>query len=107
MFYAMLGPSVETITSRKSKEDVSVTATQLLLALKIYKIRHGKLPGSLSDLVPEELPQVPMDDFDGKPFRYVPEQKLIYSVGPDMHDDGGTGIHKNSKDYDIPFRIEF
>ncbi|HEX5397431.1 MAG TPA: hypothetical protein VFY06_00085 [Verrucomicrobiae bacterium] len=106
-FYALMMPSVRIIASRKSKEDVHVTATQLLLALKIYKMRHGKLPGSLADLVPEELPQIPMDDFDGKPFRYVPEQKLIYSVGPDLKDDGGTGFHKSSKDYDIPFKIEF
>ena len=84
-----------------------MTATQLLLALKIYQIRHNKLPESLSELVPEFFPQIPLDDFDGKPFRYLPGKKLIYSVGPDLKDSGGEDFHKNPKDYDLPFQIEF
>ena len=70
-------------------------------------MRHDKLPESLSELVPEFLSQVPKDDFDGKPFRYLPDKKLIYSVGPDLKDDGGNGIEKHSENYDIPFKIEF
>jgi hypothetical protein len=95
------------VSSRKSREDVNVTATQLLLALKIYKMRHNKLPESLSELEPEFFPQVPIDDFDGKPFRYLPDKKIIYSVGPDLKDSGGEARHKNSDSYDLPFKIEF
>jgi hypothetical protein len=70
-------------------------------------MRHGRLPESLSGLVPEFFPQVPTDEFDGKPFRYLPAQKLIYSVGPDLKDSGGDGRRKNSKAYDLPYEIEF
>ncbi|HEX5400035.1 MAG TPA: hypothetical protein VFY06_13400 [Verrucomicrobiae bacterium] len=107
MLYGIFDDTLKTYPTIKCRENVNVTATKLLIALKIYKMRHGKLPASLADLVPEELSQVPMDDFDGKAFRYAPEQKLIYSVGPDLKDDGGTGFRKTSKDYDIPFKIEF
>lgn len=107
MLFELLEPSSKSFSGRKSREAVSVTATQLLLALKIYKMRHDKLPESLSELVPEFFPQVPLDDFDGKPFRYLPGKKLIYSVGPHLKDSGGEGFHKNSKDYDLPFPIEF
>ena len=107
ILFELLGPSSKSFSKRKSREEVSVTATQLLLALKIYKMRHDKLPESLSELVPEFFPQVPLDDFDGKPFRYLPGKKLIYSVGPDLKDSGGEGFHKNSEDYDLPFPIEF
>jgi hypothetical protein len=107
ILFEMLEPDFKNVSSRKSREDVNVTATQLLLALKIYKTRHGKLPDSLSDLTPEFFPQVPIDDFDGKPFRYLPDKKIIYSVGPDLKDSGGEPRHKGSEDYDLPFKIEF
>ena len=105
--FELMKPSVKSFASTKSREDVNVRATQLLLALKIYSLRHDKFPESLSELVPEFFPQAPMDDFDGKPFRYLPDKKLIYSVGPDFKDSGGEGSRKNSKDYDLPFKIEF
>ena len=107
ILFELLEPSLNSFSARKSREDVNVTATQLLLALKIYKIRHDKLPDSLSELVPEFFPQVPIDDFDGKPFRYLPDKKLIYSLGPDLKDFGGEGRRKNSDNYNLPFKIEF
>ena len=107
ILFELLEPSAKGFSKRKSREEVSVTATQLLLALKIYKMRHDKLPESLSELVPEFFPRVPLDDFDGKPFRYLPGKKLIYSVGPDLKDSGGEDIHNSSAGYDLPFPIEF
>jgi hypothetical protein len=37
------------------------------------------------------LPAVPLDPFDGAPLRYKPLVKgyVVYSIGPDGHDDGG------------------
>jgi hypothetical protein len=107
ILYQMLVPSLKPFASRVSHENVDVTATQILVALKIYKMRHGKLPTSLSELVPEFFPEVPMDNFDGKPFRYRPDKKLIYSVGPDLRDSDGDGRRNYSEDYDLPFAIEF
>jgi hypothetical protein len=107
ILFGMTEYSFKPFASRVSQENVDVTATQLLVALKLYKMRHGRLPESLSGLVPEFFPQVPTDEFDGKPFRYLPAQKLIYSVGPDLKDSGGDGRRKNSKAYDLPYEIEF
>jgi hypothetical protein len=107
MLFGLLEPSSKGFPKRKSREAVSVTATQLLLALKICKMRHDKLPESLSELVPEFFSQVPLDDFDGKPFRYLPGKKLLYSIGPDLKDSGGEGFQRNSDAYDLPFPIEF
>jgi hypothetical protein len=46
-------------------------AAQLKVALRLYQAKnHGKLPPSLNDLVPGYLPAIPVDPFDGKPFRY-------------------------------------
>jgi hypothetical protein len=105
--FGMTEFSFKPFASRVSQENVNVTATQLLVALKLYKMRHGRLPESLSGLVPEFFPQVPIDDFDGKPFRYLPGRKLIYSVGPDLKDSGGESRRKNSRNYDLSYPIEF
>ncbi len=103
----MAEPMLQAVIQRKSKEDVNVRATQILLALKVYKMQHGRLPDSLSELVPEFFPQIPLDDFDGKPFRYLPEKKIIYSVGPCLKDLDGTERKNYSADYNLPFKIEF
>jgi hypothetical protein len=74
----------------------------------VIKIKHGVLPDSLSELVPEFFPQVPLDDFDGRPFRYLPEKKIIYSVGPCLKDLGGKERQAYSdKEYNLSFKIGF
>lgn len=68
---------------------VSHAVTQAMLGLKAYKTQHGRLPQTLDDLVPEYLKAVPIDAFDGKPIRYDPAKRILYSVGKDGADDGG------------------
>jgi len=61
-------------------------------AIKRYTLRHGRVPDSLSALVPEFLPSVPVDYMDGKPVRYRlnPDgSTVLYSVGEDGTDGGG------------------
>jgi len=60
-----------------------------LVALRYHKQKTGALPRSLDALVPEFLERVPSDPYNGQPLRYLPEKRIIYSVGPDMLDDGG------------------
>lgn len=107
ILFGMTDPISETFAQRKCRENVNVIATQILLALKIYKMEHGELPETLSNLVPEFFPRVPLDDFDGKPFRYLPDKKIIYSVGQKLKDLGGKERVHESEDYNLPFKIEF
>ncbi len=70
------------------------------VAAERYRLRHGRWPASLAALVPDLLPAVPADPFDGRPLRYrrLDDGIVIYSLGPDGTDDGG------SLDDSIPFR---
>lgn len=85
---------------------------QAALAVERYRVANDALPKQLSDLVPTFLPAVPADPFDGKPLRYKILSKgyVIYSVGDDLEDNGGT--EKNSKGVsyvpgtDITFTVE-
>jgi hypothetical protein len=72
-------------------------ATLCALAAQRHRLKHGQLPAKLADLVPEFLPAVPTDPFDGQPLRMLDrvsadkgDALLFYSVGKDRKDDGGV-----------------
>jgi hypothetical protein len=76
---------------QKCRANVDLAATRILLALKAYKLEKGKLPATLAELAPEYLDSVPLDDFDGQPMRSNAARRVVYSVGKDLKDDGGSG----------------
>jgi hypothetical protein len=81
-------------------KDAETEALNLLLstalALRAYRLEHGVYPTALSQLVAGHLGAVPLDPFTASsPLLYYKTQAnsyVLYSVGPDMHDDGGTPI---------------
>jgi hypothetical protein len=91
-------------------------AMQLKLALRWYQADNGKPAENLDELVPKYLPSIPLDPYDGQPFRYrlsrgeeivwptdanakpepephtrkiPPGQGVLWCVGQDGKDDGG------------------
>jgi hypothetical protein len=78
--------------------EVAVTST--LIALREFQEQHGHPPESLADLVPEVMPSVPLDPFDGKPIRYVAEKGLLWLVGEDLIDQGGSRNIRTGEDGD-------
>lgn len=67
-----------------------ISATGLVVACRRYRFREGRLPAKLDDLVPSFLPALPRDPYDGKTFRYDPVREIVWSVGKDLHDSGGS-----------------
>ena len=94
-------------------------ALEQVLALRTWQLDHdGAYPDRLAELVPAELPALPLDPYSGRPFGYIrsdgqrllplgkqgdrpgsfrpadqeptrPGQPLLYSVGADLKDDRG------------------
>ncbi|MCH8344387.1 MAG: hypothetical protein IH983_10400 [Planctomycetes bacterium] len=66
-------------------------AMLVAIGLELYRRHNGAWPQSLDMLVPDLLPTVPPDRFDGKPLRYrlIDGKPLLYSIGSDRNDDGG------------------
>ncbi len=89
--FAMLpaiGRAATVAESATQRRDAALTA----IALELHRRRHGRYPARLDDLVPNFLPALPIDRFDGQPLRYLltDDGPLLYSVGADRIDDGGA-----------------
>jgi hypothetical protein len=62
------------------------------IAAERYRMAHGGWPPSLDAVVPEFLPAVPTDPFDGQILNYkrLADGFVVYSVGPDLTDNSGN-----------------
>jgi hypothetical protein len=83
-------PALAKALERKCRTECNIAGARLLLALAIYEKANGCLPETLDDLVPACIAAIPLDPYDGKPFRYVFSKGIVYSVGKDLKDDGGS-----------------
>jgi hypothetical protein len=116
--------------------EVARRALVQILAIRAWQLKHGGgFPDHLAALVPEELPRLLIDPYAGRPFGYIrwtgrrivslrealevaprgqipreptPGSWLLYSVGPDRHDDKATTFVDNGQQpepFDIVFAI--
>ncbi len=87
---AIIGPA------RYSTEE-NLARTRVFLALQAHKARFGGYPASIAELKSKLGWKLPVDPFNEKDFIYKKQAKgfMLYSVGPDMKDDGGRPIQGN------------
>lgn len=91
MFYKnSLGKGILVPLRQVAKENTYVAAVRTLLALKAYRQKQNALPQRLEELVPRYLDDVPRDPFSGEPLRYDRSRRIVYSVGDDRKDTGGS-----------------
>ena len=65
--------------------------TRGAVMIERFRLAHGELPQSLSDLIPTFADALPSDPFTGQALQYRVDENsyVVYSVGDDRHDDGG------------------
>jgi hypothetical protein len=78
--------------------ETNLRILRLELALEEYRARHGRYPERLASLAPALLAREPLDGFTDQPFKYrrSANHYLLYSLGPNRKDDGGTPISFSS-----------
>jgi hypothetical protein len=93
----MLCPVFVKSMSKRYPVQEELSRTRVFLALQAYKARHGGYPASIQELRSKLGWNLPKDPFSGKDFIYKRRDKgfVLYSVGPDMKDDGGRVIANN------------
>jgi hypothetical protein len=77
------------------------------VAAERHRLKSGEFPAQLADLVPSQLPSVPLDPFDGQPLRTrrSSHELLIYSVGVNGEDDNAANPPGNAGEPDIVVRL--
>jgi hypothetical protein len=73
---------------------MSFDITRLALALAAYHAEKGEYPEKLETLAPDYLKIIPQDLFTSQPLKYRRDGQgyLLYSLGPDLQDYGGTDV---------------
>ncbi len=82
-----------------------VDLVNLAFALAGYRYDRGKYPKRLARLCPEYIEEVPPDAFSGGRLHYKSDGNgyLLYSVGPNLRDDGGRNFildHQDSSEWE-------
>ncbi len=92
--FTLLSVPVLTRSFRKTLYIQSqIDQTIVACAIERYRLANGRLPASLDELVPKFLPELPRDIMSGEPMIYraeSPTDYLLYSVGWNQMDDGGS-----------------
>jgi hypothetical protein len=98
------GMAVTVLSFHLARHELLLQMLRAELALQEARQRDGRYPLALRELVPQTLSAVPRDPFAEQPLRYRRKGSgyLLYSIGPDLKDDGGTpvtarGLDQNSR----------
>ncbi|MBN1422452.1 MAG: hypothetical protein JXP34_26990 [Planctomycetes bacterium] len=104
---SMIFPSLIHASLQTARAEARREVARAAVAVVRYRAERGSAPQKIEDTVPEFLPAVPQDPFDGKPLRMIARDGglVIYSVGSDLRDDGGTSRQEGAGE-DIAIRIE-
>ncbi len=107
LLFNKVAASLDTVVYKRCYEELQVSANQLLLAIKAYKFDNGNYPTSLNALVPHYISVIPSDPFSDGQIRYLASKKIIYSVGEDGVDSGGSDGNDWQEMSDPTFKINF
>lgn len=98
MLVAYLFPAIESVFNAEQRATTRSQLTRLAIALAVYRAEQGEYPDTLEALVPGVLAVLPTDLFQIKPYVYrrTEDGYLLYSVGQNGADDGGSNEGNNS-----------
>ena len=65
-------PGYERIIRHSGAQNAETGMARAALALALFKANNGRYPDTLAALVPQYLPRIDTDPFDGKPLKYKP-----------------------------------
>jgi len=87
---------------KRDEAVANIDLCRVVLALKAYKYERGLYADSLQQLQQTLDWQLPQDPFSGQDFVYQTQFKgfKLYSIGPDMDDDGGMSLERSQDYYD-------
>jgi hypothetical protein len=97
---------LKTAAAKEAECLVSLRLGMTAMALEQFRATHdNRYPATLAEITSGPSAAASVDPFDGQPLRYRKKGSgyLLYSIGPDLKDDGGE--RKVSKNGDIVFEV--
>jgi hypothetical protein len=93
------------IVGREARCLANLRLAMTAVALEQFRAAHNQYPSALSELTANYLAAPRVDPFDGQPLRYRKQGAgyLLYSIGPDLKDDGGERM--TAKGGDMVFTV--
>jgi hypothetical protein len=109
VYIRLVVPSMIRVGESFCRHQALLRCAIVALAVERFRLAHGQWPDSLDPLVPDLITKIPVDPYDAKPLRYhrLKDGVVIYSIGPDEKDDGGTLDRQDPKKpgTDIGFQL--
>ncbi len=101
---SVLLPASVQIIRKAAFAQTAVNEALIACALERYRQANGQFPDTLDALMPKFIEKVPLDIIGGQPLKYhrtEDGQFVLYSVGWNEKDDGGSIVKKGSR-MDVP-----
>ena len=96
LFERLLMPALSNCAQKFAHGQSSVDLARVAIALERYRLAHGEFPETLGALGPQFIARLPHDVIGGQPLHYWRTddgQFMLYSVGWNEEDDGGTVVY--------------
>lgn len=103
VFADMLMPALAPAVEKFAQAQAQVVMARVACALERHHLANGDYPTALASLVPRYLPALPADPAGGGTLHYrllSVDNFLLYSVGPNVRDDGGKVVRSKSGSVD-------
>jgi hypothetical protein len=94
-FCGLMLPSISSVSQKMAFAQTAADTAALACALERYRKAHGQYPDALASLAPQFVQKLPHDVINGEPLKYRRTQDgqyVLYSVGWNETDDGGTVV---------------
>ncbi len=93
----LLLPAAEKVTLAVLRSMARLRSLAVGLACEQFRQANGRWPKDLAEIPKSILPNVPRDPYFDAPIQYrlLPDGIVVYSVGSDLHDDGGNLAYEN------------
>jgi hypothetical protein len=104
LFTGMLIPALDKVAKKSANAQTYVNLARIACALERHRLAHGNYPETLDALVPQFIAQLPHDVINGEPLKYRrtdERQFVLYSVGWNETDDGGTVVMRKGKNANV------
>ena len=104
---SIIAPSFSRSAELAAIADAQRRLVTVSIAMWRYRLAEGSFPSELGQLVPHYVFKVPTDPFTGESMNMARTDDgiVIYSVGPDMNDDGGKPLDRRTLKGDVSLRL--